>query len=53
MLRKSAENRKSGTIKSFINNQLVSQTNDRSFSKGMCGIGCSFSDVMFDNFKIE
>jgi hypothetical protein len=43
----------SDKITAFIDGQNVCEISDRSYLRGLAGIGCSFDPVSFDQFKIS
>lgn len=44
---------KGSSICVYLNNKLLQTINDTSFSHGMCGLGSSYSPVLFDDMKIK
>jgi galactosylceramidase len=40
-------------IRGYINNQLVTDISNSAYQHGMAGVGSSFNNVDFDNFKIK
>lgn len=39
-------------IKVFVNDKMLKEIEDNSFSKGMIGLGCDYSTCFFDNLKV-
>ena len=44
---------KGNQIKGWVNNQLVTEVTDKTYTHGLAGLGCSFHKVEFDNFMVK